>query len=172
MDNGYRALLGTWLIGLSWGAGVLPAWAQTRQLEITLNVQPEQTIESLLTQAESLARSFIEQSFATDLRVSDVSVQISAERSGQEVPFLFSSVSRADWQREPNLPRWATYFRSSVAFLGYGSVNPQLARASGSARPYRPVNPQATRTTQPQPSQFAPQSATYNRYTNSEPNFY
>lgn len=95
-----------------------PAWAETRQYEMTLDADGDQTFESLVQQAESLAINFIQQGFAESPSVTEVSVTISGERSGQFAPIVVVNVARADWQRLPVPQEWMRYVEVSASLLG------------------------------------------------------
>src|SRR3712207_2946254 len=95
--NWFAISLLTFMINLS-GLSQ-PAFAEMKQITHTLNSHHDQTFSELMQEAQSQARSFIEQAFAENSAVTAVTVKINGERNGQESPLLFSTVSRADWQR-------------------------------------------------------------------------
>lgn len=110
------SILGASLI--CWGILATPAAAELRRIDDTIRSEPEQTFETLMQQAESLATDLVNQGFAED-NVTEVSVHILGERHGQQVPLLFSRVSRADWQKHTGIRQWTRYFRASGVLLGF-----------------------------------------------------
>ncbi|MGB7439451.1 MAG: hypothetical protein WA919_00150 [Coleofasciculaceae cyanobacterium] len=96
-----------------------PASAQIRQIDITLNSSASQTFTSLIEQAEFLAKSAIDQEFAQDKSLQEVSVTIVGERNGQLVPLLITKVSRSEWQKEPKVQTWVRYLADSEVLLGF-----------------------------------------------------
>lgn len=127
------------LIAVFLAIGTLGAIAETEEIDITLNAEGGQTFDTLLVQAEAQANSAIAQAFA-DPNTTVASVRIMGERFGQSVPVLFVTVSREDWQADPNLRSWARYFgRSSLALLGF--LNPQLATVPGAPGSQPPALP-------------------------------
>lgn len=100
-----------------------PAQAEPRQIEFTLSSQGSQDFETMMQQAESVVDTLIQQSFAEDSTVTEVSVMILGEHNGQQAPLLSSKVSRADWQQKPRVQVWTQYFRSAAVLLGF--VKPQ-----------------------------------------------
>jgi hypothetical protein len=96
------------------------AVAESEQIDITLNANGHQTFDSLMQQAEVEASNAIAQLFATHPNITEVSIRIMGERNGQEVPLIFATVSRTDWQQDPRLQPWARYFgRSPMVLLGF-----------------------------------------------------
>lgn len=96
-----------------------PARAENRQIAFTLSSQSNQTFAALTQQAESLAKNLVEQAFAQSPSVTEVSVTIMGEHNGQEVPLLFSTVSRSNWQKEPRIQPWTHYASNSATLLGF-----------------------------------------------------
>lgn len=112
---------------------ITPASAQIKQIDITLNSSASQTFTSLVGQAESLAKSAIEQEFAQDASLQEVSITIVGERKGQIVPLLIATVSRSEWQKEPNMQAWIRYLADSEVLLGFREpVAPQAAANASS----------------------------------------
>lgn len=108
------------LITLSISILVPLAVAEPEQIDITLNANGHQTFDSLMQRAEVEASRAIAQLFTTHPHITEVSIRIMAERHGQEVPLIFATVSRADWQQDPRLQPWARYFgRSPMVLLGF-----------------------------------------------------
>lgn len=93
--------------------------AETKQSDFTLRADGDQTFETLVQQAESLASRSIKQGFAEKSSVTEVSVMIMGERNGQEVPLLLSRVSRSSWRAEPRVKRWSIYFDRAAILLGF-----------------------------------------------------
>lgn len=108
-----------------------PAWAETNSLYFTLSSDGHQTFETLVQQAESKAQQLIKQGFAQKASVTEVSVTILGERNGQQVPLLFSKVSRSNWQTKPKIEPWTKHFRNSAVLLGF--LKPQGSQANSSS---------------------------------------
>ncbi len=104
-----------------------PVWAEIKHNHLFLSSYEHQTFESLMQQAESLAKTSIEQGFAESPNLTEMSVIIVGERNGQEVPLLISKVSRSDWQKDPNIHQWTHYFNSSEVLLGF--LKPQVPQS-------------------------------------------
>jgi len=101
--------------------------SQSSQINFTLKVESNQSFTDLMQQAESLATSALEQGFAENPSIAEISISILAERNGQEAPLLFSKVSRPDWQRQPKIRQWTKYFASSATLLGF--LKPQVQQS-------------------------------------------
>lgn len=115
-----------------------------RQIDVTLKTQNDQTFNQLIQQAEIRAIGLIEQEFATNPRVAEIAVTILGDRQGQQVPLLFSRVSRFDWQQQPTIEQWTKYFATSAVLLGFN----------------KPENTPSSPPAQPTPSPARPQSVT------------
>lgn len=111
-------ILGASVFGC-WGIVATPAVAEIKRIDFTVRSEPNQSFSTLMQQAESLATSFIEQGFAEDTSVTEISVNILGERNGQQVPLLVSRVVRSDWQNQPEIRPWTRYFRTSAVLLGF-----------------------------------------------------
>ncbi len=123
----YRKFVGVGAI-LLLSMGNLPVKAQvepinlsnsTRQIDVTLKTTEGQTFNQLIQQAEIQAVSLIEQEFANDSSIAEIAVTILGDRQGQQVPLLFSKVSRTDWQQQPIIGQWTKYFATSAVLLGF-----------------------------------------------------
>lgn len=97
----------------------IPAWAESRQIDFTVSSQGNQTFAALTQQARALAGNLVEQAFAQSPSVTEISVTIMGEHNGQEVPLLFSTVSRSNWQKEPRIQPWTRYASNSATLLGF-----------------------------------------------------
>lgn len=69
----------------------------------------------------------IKQGFAENSSITEVSVTVIGEHNGQEVPLLFATASRSNWQAEPEVKQWTRYFSTAV-LLGF--LNPQNSQAA------------------------------------------
>lgn len=169
--------VGVWLaIGLLMAAIGLSGFNQSalaapKQVNYTLNVVPGQTFTELMQQAQAQARSLIDQAFS-DASITTVRVNILGERNGQEAPLLQSTVSRTDWQRNPNLAKWTTYFgTSSVVLLGF--TPPRGAPAASSPTPAQPSIAPPTPAIAPaaQPNPTLPNPPSRRRQIEDDPGF-
>jgi hypothetical protein len=107
---------------------ITPAKAETKFFDIILNSEGNQSFATLLQQAESSAKNFIQQGFAQKSSVTQVVVTVVGDRNGQQVPLLYTKVSRSDWQTTPQIHLWTKYFSSSAALLGFSK--PQDSQAT------------------------------------------
>ena len=128
----------------------------SRQIDVTLKTQANQTFNELIQQAEIQAISLIEQEFASSPSITEIAVTILGDRQGQQVPLLFSRVSRSNWQLQPTIRQWTKYFPTSAVLLGFNqpqkSSFPQAQPA-----PITPINQRITPTT---PSNSTPAAPT------------
>jgi len=108
-----------------------PAFADTKSLNFILSAEDNQTYKSLLQQAELLSNQVIEEGFAESADPTEITVTIIGERKGQEVPLLFTKVSRYQWKQQPQVKIWSQYFSNSATLLGfYGTPGIPVANSS------------------------------------------
>jgi hypothetical protein len=149
----YRRLLSIAILLMSLSANPVKAQIEqpnlansARRIDVTLKTPNDQTFNELIQQAEIQAISLIEQEFVTNSSITEIAVTILGDRQGQQVPLLFSRVSRSDWQLQPIISQWTKYFPTSAVLLGFNqpqTTPPQQAQSA----PVTPVNQCLTPTT-------------------------
>ncbi len=82
---------------------------------------------------------------------------ILGDRQGQQVPLLFSRVSRSDWQQQPTIRQWTRYFATSAVLLGFNQPQRNSAPPAPST-PSTPINRSVT-PTPTTPTNSVPQAA-------------
>jgi hypothetical protein len=117
----YRPLWGIILVLSSLLATISIASAETRERNLLLDSNSNQSFETLIQQAQDLAKDSIEQEFAENSEVTEVSILVLGERNGSIVPLLRSRVSRSEWQRDPRIYRWTRAFSTSGMLLGFNN---------------------------------------------------
>lgn len=93
------------------------ASAELIERSFFLNLDGSQSLESLLDQAQDLAKIAIEEEYANNYQTSEISIIVSGEYQGQIVPLLHSKVSRSQWQSDSRIYRWTRYFVTSSGML-------------------------------------------------------
>lgn len=63
------------------------------------------------------ARMAAQQSFSSDILITEVIVTVLGQNGLSVVPILTMTVSRHDWQNRPDPRYWSTYFNASKALL-------------------------------------------------------
>lgn len=120
------------------------AQAYTERLEVSLTLQAEESYESLLSRAESVARAAAQRSFDRDVLVTEVEVTILGQNGGAIAPIFLLEVSRQAWRNRPDPQVWATYFPTSKSLLEIED-NSELADQNQPATP-------ASTSTPPEPT--------------------
>lgn len=144
----YRRLLWTTILGIiSFLISVPSALAQSKESNLLLNLNTNQSFEKILEQAEDLAQLSILEEFRTNPETREISILVSGENNGQIVPLLRSKVSRSQWQINSNIQRYTVYFGSSGVLLGFysPSVSPRRPENSQLVSPTSPENSQPVR---------------------------
>lgn len=97
----------------------ISARAETGQLNLTLSSQENQNFQTLVQEAEALAKKSIQQTFQSNPEITDLSVNILGEHYGQLVPLLSVKVSQPNWQKDPRIQPWTKYFGNAAQLLGF-----------------------------------------------------
>lgn len=100
----------------------LPACAETKLLNINLESKEDESFINLIQQAELTATKTIDQEFHRSVKITEVEVTVIGERNGQEVPLLSTKVSRLNWQAQPQIQLWTSYFTKAAILLGFNSL--------------------------------------------------
>ncbi len=121
--NVYSRLLWGVVLGLtSLVITISIASAELVERNFILNSDSNPSFETLLQQAQDLARQSIEQEFAENPETNEISIMVLGEHQGQIVPLLRSQVTRTQWQRDSRIYRWTRYFaNNSQVLLGFNN---------------------------------------------------
>ena len=122
--------------------------AYTGTVNVTIDVQPSETYDTLVRRAEAIARAATQRSFDRDILVTDVSIMIIAQSVSATVPVLSLTTTRTQWRSQPDPRRWATYYSTSKALLGMNKA------------PYATTAQPTVTTTAPAASRSAPATTT------------
>lgn len=131
------------------------AHAYTGSVNVTIDVQPSETYDTLVRRAEAIARAATQRSFDRDILVTDVSIVIIAQTATSTVPVLSLTTTRPQWRSQPDARRWATYYSTSKALLGMNkapsaatlpqpTVTNSMPPTAPSAQPRSTTTPNAT----------------------------
>ena len=137
--------------------------AYTSTLNVTIDVQPSETYDTLVRRAEAIARAATQRSFDRDILVTDVSIVIIAQSNAATVPVLSLTATRPQWRSQPDPRRWATYYSTSKALLGMKQA-PSAATLQPTVTTAAPAATATAPKTAPQP-----RSAPTNTPTTSTP---
>lgn len=124
--------------------------ANTERIEISLPRHQNETYQGLVNRAESAALNSLEQSFAQDTQLTNVSIVIMGQNHAKIAPVLFLKVDRSEWFSNPALQHWVTYFRSARSLLGLQDAAPTTATQRNISNPNKTetITPTATTTNQ------------------------
>lgn len=157
-DGFWGSLLLSSLLLLSNGG--TPAKAESGYREITILGDRHASFESLVNQAESAAKSTVEQAFSHNPELSELTLTVLGERNGQISVLMTTRISRSDWRQDANIQQWSEYFRSSDVLLGFAlppaynqiarARSPQRSVASAPAQSYSAAR-RPTAVSQPMP---------------------
>ncbi len=116
------------LLGLAGGSWVTNelfapqiAQAGTARIDLSVQSQPNESYETLVSRAEAAMQTVVEDSWK-NTQVTSVTVMVMADNYGAIAPVLAMEVSRSQWNASPNVQRWGTYFTSARSLLGFRNV--------------------------------------------------
>ncbi len=130
--------------------------AYTTRVDVALDRLPDESYDTLIRRADIVARAAAQRSFDRDILTSEVSVIVIGRNEGAETPILTLDVSRVQWSSRPDTRRWATYYKTSAALLGFEQLSPTpVTVAAPVAAPtlVQPANNTPSQTTPNPPTQ-------------------
>lgn len=109
---------------LALGVGGIPpvilppaAEAYTSRLNLFLVRESGESFDTFLRRSEIIARAGVQRSLDSDVLMTEAIVTIIGESQGLSVPILTVTVSRSDWQRQPDILAWVEYYPAARALL-------------------------------------------------------
>lgn len=109
-----------------------------QQVEMNVTLPSTATFVTLMHQAIGQTATLVPQLLAQNPLATQVTVRIMGERQGLEAPLLFLTVSRMDWQKNPQVQPWAKLFSYSEILLGF--VKPAVPAVGVVATTSQPVS--------------------------------
>jgi uncharacterized coiled-coil DUF342 family protein len=116
------------LLGLTGGSWVtnellIPqiAQAETARIDLSVTSKPNETYETLVSRAEGAVLAAVQDKFDQNKHLTSVTVMVMAENYGSTAPLLSLEVSRNQWQKNPDIEIWSTYFANARSLLGLSS---------------------------------------------------
>lgn len=117
------AKLGLALLLALGGSGVFQivappaAEAYTSRLNLFLVREDWESFDAFVQRAEIIARAGVQRSFDSDVLMTDVIVNVIGENQSTSMPVMTVTVSRSDWQRQPDVTAWAQYYDAARTLL-------------------------------------------------------
>jgi len=134
--------------------------AYTTRVDVALDRLPNESYDALTRRADIVARAAAQRSFDRDILTSEVSVIIIGRNQGSETPILTLDVSRVQWSSRPDTRRWATYYKTSAALLGFEQLSPVPVTVAAPPTPVPVVTPAPVQPSNNAPSQTTPNPPT------------
>lgn len=133
--------------------------AYTGTVNVTIDVQPSETYDTLIRRAEAIARAATQRSFDRDILMTDVAIVVIAQNAASTVPVLSLATTRSQWRSQPDPRRWATYYSTSKALLGLDKAPTATTTVTQpTVTNVPPTTPTATPTSTAAPTSTAPTS--------------
>jgi hypothetical protein len=93
------------------------AVAYTSRLSLFLTRDANESFDVFVQRAEIITRAAVQRSFDADILITDVAITVVGSNQGVSMPVLSIEVSRADWQLNPDVQYWATYFSTAEGLM-------------------------------------------------------
>ncbi|MDB9311511.1 hypothetical protein PN462_00245 [Spirulina sp. CS-785/01] len=93
--------------------------ANTARQSIQLYRRGDESYKTLVQRAQIVARAAVQRQFDSDIVITRVQVNVMGKNNGIIAPILRLEVSRPQWQRQPDVNLWSTYYPISASFLGF-----------------------------------------------------
>ncbi|MEB3359965.1 MAG: hypothetical protein VKK04_24780 [Synechococcales bacterium] len=133
------AIAAAWIVYF-WGGSYLPAQAEVESViedgsvVINMPVYGQVTYSDLAAEAESLAEEAIARQFTQNPSLPTVRVVVLSNRNGEMIPILTTTVSREQWQANPQVSAWTQYYASYGLIQRHGERD-TVAIAPGGSPP-------------------------------------
>lgn len=126
-----------------------PAYAETQSIVIEMPVYGQVISSNLTAEAESLVSSAINNQFGQNSALTTVQVVVVIHRNGEIIPVLTTTASRGQWQENPQVQAWTSYYGASYALLQRHEQDARIATSlplpgSSPVRPTAVSNPEAS----------------------------
>lgn len=150
--------------------------ASAKNITLSIDSNENNYYNILVKNAEDLAKKTINQEFDNNPEITSFTITILGERKGQIVPVIRSTVSRAEWQNNPNIDNFTRYFADAKLLLKFEDESdisegqPQLPNPSPQIPAPPPPLPNSQPKT-PQPQNKSPRqrpSSTSPRFPTDE----
>ncbi|MDJ0552983.1 MAG: hypothetical protein QNJ68_00760 [Microcoleaceae cyanobacterium MO_207.B10] len=147
--------------------------AETKQTSQLIDSNNNNSYKVLVKQAEDLVKNIVNQEFKNNPQITEVTVTILGERQSQIVPVLRLTVSRSEWQNNPDIDEFTRYFADAKFLLKFDNNStttsdsqPKTPNSSPQSPVAPPPPPSDSRPIVPQPSKRSNPSK-----SNSSPRF-
>jgi hypothetical protein len=110
-----------------------PARAEDQHVVVNMPVYGQVIHSDLVAQAESLLSEAISRQFNQNPNLSTVQVDVVGDRHGEIIPLLTVTVSRTQWQANPQVSAWSRYYSASYALLQRYESEETVAVVPGSS---------------------------------------
>lgn len=95
---------------------------------LEMPIYSQTSSDDLLSQAESMVRQQISQHFSSNPGSTEVEVIVLGSRNGDVIPVLATTVSRAQWQENPQVRAWSKYYSAYALIQRHDQQqSPQVA---------------------------------------------
>lgn len=94
------------------GGSYRPAHAEVQDVVIDMPVYGQTFYSDLISRAELMVGDVINRQFSQNADLSTIQVMVMGDRNGEIIPILTTTVSRVQWQENPQVSVWTRYSTS------------------------------------------------------------
>lgn len=114
--------------------GSFPEPALAGQIRVDMPIYSRTSSDDLISQAESMAEQEINQYFNSDPELVEAEVVVLGSRNGDVIPILTTTVSRSQWQENPQASAWSKYYTAYALLRRHDRQPPTQVAAAPSRR--------------------------------------
>ena len=118
--------------------------AETKKTSQLIDSNDNNSYKILVKKAENLAEDTVNQEFKNNPEITEITVTILGERQSQIVPVLRLTVSRSEWQKNPDIDEFTRYFADAKFLLKFdnnGTATSDSQPKIPNSSPQTPVPP-------------------------------
>ena len=99
---------------------------------LEMPIYSQTSSDDLISQAESMVSREIIRNFDSDPSLAEVEVVVLGSRNGDVIPVLTTTVSRTQWQENPQVSAWTKYYSSYALIRRHDRQSPAQVAAAPS----------------------------------------
>ncbi len=120
----------------------LTVLASVKKTSLVIDSNDNSSYKILVEKSEKLVQETINQEFAKNPEITEITITILGERKSQIVPVLRSTVSRSEWQKNENIDDFTRYFADAKFLLKFEDNNDNSdSQATPKNKPQIPAPP-------------------------------
>lgn len=131
----HQRLVAVIAVCIAWflGGRFQPAYAENQNVVIDMPAYDQTVYSDLISQAELMVGEVINRQFTQNADLSTIQVVAIAHHQGEVIPILTTTVSHAQWQKNPQVSAWTKYSASYALLQRHKQAETVVLNPSRSA---------------------------------------